>query len=214
MAEYAGFWVAPVQDQVMDVIQTATEVVYVMHRSGVILIDYPHWILSEGQTLQAGQIISGRLDTRAASAAPWVAWPASGASISMDSILPVAGLALPMDGRITATRSAGVGGFEKVRYSYLEIVPGALAKLWALQDARDNVFGAPIEPVTTFVDPATTKVVNMWEILAQHYGDRLMFVEIGDTAPAMRQMITKFIREHTPVGTLILACDLPEDILQ
>jgi hypothetical protein len=115
---------------------------------------------------------------------------------------------------ITATKSVGAGGFDKVRYSYLEIVPGALAKLWSLQDARDEVFGVPIEPVTTFVDPDTTKVVNMWEILAQHYGDRLMFVEIGETTSAMRQLITKFIHDYTPVGTLVLACDLPEDILQ
>jgi hypothetical protein len=214
LAEYAGFWVAPVQDHVMDVIQTDTEVVYVMHRGGVVRIDYPHWILSEGQTIQAGQAISGRLGVKLASEAPWLTWPTATAGISMDTVLPVAGLALPTNGMITATKSVGAGGFDKVRYSYLEIVPGALAKLWALQDARDEVFGVPIEPVTTFVDPDTTKVVNMWEILAQHYGDRLMFVEIGETASDMRQRITKFIREHAPVGTLVLACDLPEDILQ
>jgi hypothetical protein len=213
MAEYAGFWVAPVQDHVMDVIPTATEVVYVMHRGGVIRIDYPHWILSEGQTINAGQAISGRLNVSRASEMPWLTWPTTEEGISMDTVLPVPGLALPMNGMITATRSLGVGGFEKVRYSYLEIVPGALDKLWALQDARDEIAGAPVEPVTTFVDPDTTQTVNMWEILAQHYGDRLMFVEIGEITPSMRQLITKFIREHTPVGTLVLACDLPEDIL-
>lgn len=216
-AEFCGLYVLPDNDVVLNAIQRADDsVVYAFANAGVVAVNYAHTPLITGTAYPAGYVVCDQFEIRNVDS--------HGQSFltSSESLIDLSGVfGLPVQMEANGMVPCSYYYADNLMRPHLRLhLNGSqehLSIIWAMQMTHERAqgtnlaaeIGGDIASVDTF--PAAddeTPVVNYAELLTGFYGRRLALLVIDGLPNSSKFELSRFLREHTPTGMVVLLADL------
>jgi hypothetical protein len=182
---------------------------YVFEHLGVLDVFYPHDPLHPGRTYPEGFIVTDRFSivTGHELDADWVNRLTTGATFSLDGVLPVKGLTLPHRPCLVDWVEQ-TGGKVHARV-HLDGDAPKLEQYWALQKEHEVRTGVYLSDVLGMDTTTSTLTIDFAAVLAGYYGDALLVVRLGmaTAAPEFKTRLRSFLQREKPLGSVLLIAD-------
>lgn len=212
-AEYCGMHVFEEPDVVLGAHEVPGATVYITASLGALRIDYPHVTLQPGAVVGAGFAVSPRFEVWATNATSAVTLLEKAhdieAVVSLDGVLPVKGLYAPADARVLIdyVDVDPASGKPHARL-HLDGATEALEQFWDLQRQHELATGNFL--FDQFMDVGQlTKLIPFGTLMGDYYGPQLSLVVYSGMSTEMRDALLRFVREHKPVGCVMLTAEIP-----
>ena len=216
-AEFCGLYVLPDDDVVVNTITLADDsVVYAFARAGVIVVDYPHSALTPGAPYPAGFVVCDQFEIRNELTHGSSFLTSTGKNIDLSGLYGMP-LQLPADGLVECSYEyLHPQSYAPILRVYFAGLQEHLEMAWATQMmhefrtgnslavALDNVIGNGLSDTDTFPFP---NLVDFAEVLRNFYGRRLHILVVDNLPERCRFELQRFVREHTPLGNIVLMVD-------
>jgi hypothetical protein len=206
-AEYAGMFVFPAPDYVVRVMHAAGGVtIYETAKAGLVTITYPHAPLSQGQQVDEGYVVCKHFEcVENPSRDDLLRASAVSNDISLNWILPVRGLSLPLSGFVMADNVAvdPASGNPHVRLHFAGEA-WRRENFWAWQARKERSTGNFLH--AALGSPALPTTVDAWDLLRGMYGGRLVLVVFDRHSPGIDIRLLRFLREHRPLTSAVVVC--------
>ncbi len=210
-AQAAGLLVLEQDDTLIHKCPLSPDVTrYVFAAAGPIDVAYPHHALDELVEYPRGYIVSNGFKVATATGGGWLRNAAAGATLSLDGVLPVKGLALH-DGKVYADFLEITGGKPHVRLHFAGNASARIA-LWAAQKAHELLTGVYLSDSLGITPTSPSRMLDFHTLLENFYGARLLLLLPGmEGAPVgFLDRLLEFATRESPLNSVLLIATAPQ----